>query len=143
MKRRTKAKPTDLLSQIKLFAGCTDKELSGIARLMTEVSVPAGRVLCREGEAGSEAFVIASGEADVALKGKTLATLGPGEVVGEMAVIDHAPRSATVTAKTDLDLYVLEGREFWTMVSDNPLIARKLLKNLAQRLREVEGAPTH
>lgn len=141
--RTRKAKPTDLLANVPLFAGCSAKDIQRIGRLVTEVKVPAGKVLCREGDSGTEAFIIAEGEADIRLKGKSLATLGPGQVVGEMSLIDQAPRSATVTANDDMTLFVLESREFWTLVSDNPLIARKLLKNLAQRLREAEGAPTH
>lgn len=142
MKRRSKVNPADLLAKVSLFAGCTDKELSKIARLLTEVPLASGKVLCREGEVGSEAFIIGSGTAEVSLRGKVLATLGAGEVVGEMAVIDQEPRSATVTATTDLELYVLEAREFWSMVSENPLIARSLLRNLARRLRELDTAKT-
>ena len=141
MRRKSDPKVSELLRGVSLFAGCSDKELAGIGKLLTEITMPSGRTLCTEGETGNEAYIIAEGEALVTLKGKELATLGPGAVVGEMSVIDQEPRSATVVAKTDMTLYVLEGREFWTMVSDSPLIARKLLKNLAQRLREVENAP--
>jgi CRP-like cAMP-binding protein len=140
---RKRERAADLIAEVPLFLGCSQKELARIGSLVTEVAVPAGKVLCREGEAGTEAFIIAEGEADVALKRKKLARLGPGQIVGEMSLIDQAPRSATVTAVTDMTLFVLDAREFWTMVSENPLVARKLLKNLAQRLRTVEGAPTH
>ena len=142
MRHKTKRR-ADLIADIGLFAGCSQKELARIGSLLTEVPIKAGRVLCKEGDPGTEAFIIADGECDVVLKGKKLATLGPGQVVGEMSLIDQAPRSATVSATGDMTVYVLESREFWSMVSESPLIARKLLKNLAQRLREVEGAPTH
>lgn len=142
MRHKSKRR-ADLIADIGLFAGCSQKELARIGSLLTEVSLKAGKVLCKQGDPGTEAFIIASGQCDVVLNGKKLATIGPGQVVGEMSMIDQAPRSATVTASEDMTVYVLESREFWSMVSESPLIARKLLKNLAQRLREVEGAPTH
>ncbi len=140
--RQRKKRAGEVLRDVRLFAGCSDKELARIGALLTEVDIPEGKVLCREGDPGNECFVIGEGDAKVSREGKELATLGAGDVVGEMALLDHDPRSATVTAATPLKLFVLEAREFWTVLSENPLVARKIMKNLAQRLRKAEGAPT-
>ena len=90
------------LRGIDLFSQCTDKELEQIDALMTEVTLPEGKVLMREGEIGLEAFVIESGEAVVTRDGTELARRGPGMIVGEMALIDQGPRTATVTAATPM-----------------------------------------
>ena len=140
--RHKKKRAGEVLRDVRLFEGCSDKELARIGALLTEVEVPEGRVLCKEGEPGNECFVIGEGKATVSREGTELATLSAGDVVGEMALLDQDPRSATVTAQTALKLFVLESREFWTVLSENPLVARKIMKNLAQRLRRAEGAPT-
>lgn len=132
----------ELLGRIPLFAGCTKRELRDIASLTSEMSVPAGQVLTREGDPGDECFVIVDGEVDVAIGGKKLASLGPGQMVGEMSLLDHGPRSATVTANAATTVLVLNPLEFATMLDDAPSVAKKLLRALAQRLRAVESA-TH
>src|SRR4051794_11234448 len=113
--RRIRTKDRDAITCIRsltVFSGCSDEEL-GVARsLMTPVHVPAGTTLITEHEPGRECFIIQSGVAIVAQGGVPVAHLGPGEVVGEMALIDGAPRTATVCAETDLELFVQTEREF-------------------------------
>jgi CRP/FNR family transcriptional regulator, cyclic AMP receptor protein len=121
------------LHEIDLFAQCTDKELEVIDALMTEVSLPAGRVLMREGDVGLECFVIEAGEAVVTRGGEELARRGPGTIVGELALIDHGPRTATVTAATPVTAYVLNRGEFASLLADAPDVAEKVTRELEAR----------
>lgn len=130
----------DLLGRIPLFSGCSKRELRDIASLTTEVDFTKGTVLTRQGDPGDECFVIVQGTVDVAIDGMTLAELEPGQIVGEMSLLDQGPRTATVTAKGDVKVLVLTPLEFATLLDDAPGVAKKLLKSLAQRLRAVESA---
>ncbi|HZU79401.1 MAG TPA: cyclic nucleotide-binding domain-containing protein, partial [Acidimicrobiales bacterium] len=118
------------------FAGCSTKELREIGRLGAEVRVPSGKVVTDEGAAGRELLIVISGRATCRVRGRKVATYGPGDFFGEMSLLDHGPRSATVTADTDLELLVLDGREFRQLVDASPGIAWKLLVAMAERLRQ-------
>jgi CRP-like cAMP-binding protein len=135
-----KSAHAELLGRLPLFSGCTKRELKDIASLTTEVSFAKGAVLTKQGDPGDECFVIADGRVDVSIDGTSFAELGPGQIVGEMSLLDHGPRTATVTAKTDVDVLVLNPMEFATMLDGAPAVAKKLLHSLAQRLRAVESA---
>jgi CRP-like cAMP-binding protein len=141
--RSKKQRKNEALSNVILFSGCDSKEISQIASLTTEVDVPEGKVLAREGEPGREFYVILDGKAAVSIDGRDVATLGPGDFFGEMALLDQGPRVATVVASTPMDVAVLDPREFATLIEEHPAVARKVLKVMAQRLREAERAPTH
>ena len=95
------------LGALPMFGGCTNKELRDIARIVDELQVESGRVLMSQGDAGQEAFVIEEGTAEVVRDGQLLATVGPGSYVGELALIDAGPRSATVTATTPMRVLVI------------------------------------
>ena len=98
----------------------------------------------RQGDPGREAFVIADGRAKVTIRGKRSAKLGPGDCFGEMALLHRAPRSATVTAESDMRLFVLGSREFSHLIENVPTVARRVLAALAERVREAERAqPQH
>ncbi|MDQ3915209.1 MAG: cyclic nucleotide-binding domain-containing protein [Actinomycetota bacterium] len=127
-----------LLHQVQLFSKCSKTELKRVASLATPVDVEEEEVLTREGQPGSELFVIGSGSARVTLQGAHVATLLPGDAFGEMALLDGGPRAATVTANTPMSVYVLGPREFSTLLQDVPQIGRSILKALAHRLREAE-----
>src|SRR5258707_14453403 len=101
----------DLLRHAPLFEHCSKKELGLIGGLADEIDLPAGKVLIREGDRGREFFVIISGEVEVRRKGRRVATMGAGSFVGEMALLSKAPRSATVTALTALDVLVITDRD--------------------------------
>ena len=132
------------LSQVQLFSTCSKRDLSRIAALVEEIEVPSGRVLMRQGDPGREAFVIADGWAKVTIRGKPNAKLGPGECFGEMALLHTAPRSATVVAETDMRLLVLGSRQFSELIQNVPLVGRRVLAALAERLREAERVqPQH
>ena len=130
---------TDLLAQVPLFSACSKKELQQLARRAEERRVDAGTVLVREGAAGDAFYVIVSGQADVDRHGTVVATIGAGTFFGDLALLDMAPRNATVTAKTDMDLVVLGQPEFSAMIDESSAFARKLLKGLAHRLREMDA----
>ena len=133
----------DLIKQIPLFGLCTDKEITDIAALADEISVTAGTVLTKEGSVGRECFVVIEGKGEATLRGEVLAQFGPGEVIGEMALLDVSPRAATVTATTDMNLFVLDPRGFSDLLDRHPSVGKRLLASMARRLRAVENAPTY
>ena len=142
-RRRAPDPKVKRLSQVQLFSACSKRDLSRIANLAEEIDVPAGRVLMRQGDLGLEAFVIADGRAKATIRGKRSVELGPGECFGEMALLHPAPRSATVTAETDMRLLVLGSRQFSTLITDVPVVGRRVLAAVAERLREAERAQPH
>jgi CRP/FNR family transcriptional regulator, cyclic AMP receptor protein len=137
--RRSKEAKVELLSNVPLFSACSKRDLRRIAALVDEIDVPEGKVLTRQGEPGWECFVIAAGQAKAAVRGSGTAPLGPGDVVGEMSLLDQGPRSATVTANSDMHLLVLSSRSFSALINQVPLVARRIMAGLAGRLREAEA----
>jgi len=131
------------LSQVSLFSGCTKSELKLVGSSVDEIEVPAGKVLIRQGQPGRECFVIVEGRATAAIRGKGSYGMGPGTCFGEMSLLDSEPRSATVTADTDMRLLVLGSREFSTLVSRVPNVALRVMSSLAQRVRQAERAQPH
>jgi CRP/FNR family transcriptional regulator, cyclic AMP receptor protein len=132
----------DTLGQLRLFKGCSHAELVALGRHATPISIPAGRVLCREGTAGREAFVIVTGEAAVSLAGREIARLGPGDPCGEMAVLEGGPRTATVTALTPMEVLVLSSGDFRSLLSAAPTVTHRLLVTLSHRLRLADRVGT-
>lgn len=129
----------DHLASVSLFSACSKKELQAVDRGSDEVSVAAGAVLCEQGTVGREAFVLLEGSAQVARNGKQVASIGPGTCVGELSLLDHGPRTATVTATTDLKVLVIGVREFAAIIDDVPTIAHKLMRSLAGLVRELDA----
>lgn len=143
LKRRRRDPKLERLSSVQLFSTCSKRDLARIAALTDEIEVPAGRVLMRQGERGNEAFVILDGTARATIRGRKSTKMGPGECLGEMALLHAAPRSATVTAETDMRLAVLPAREFSTLLEDVPSVARKVLAAMAERVRDAERPQPH
>lgn len=110
-----------------------------IRRALEEVTVPPHRQLVEEGTIGREFFLIVEGEASVRRNGRRLATLGPGQYFGELALLDRRPRSATVISETEMRLLVLGQRQFNGMLDAVPALGRKLLAAMATRLREADS----
>ncbi len=129
----------DHLGSLPLFSSCSKKELQRIARAGDEVTVKAGRVLVDQGDIGREAFVILNGTAVVKRNGRKIATLTAGQPFGELALLDHGPRTATVEAQTELTVFVLTARKFTAVLDEAPGLARKLLGWLASRVRELDS----
>jgi CRP-like cAMP-binding protein len=130
-----------LLAQVALFSACSDKELDRLARHAEIVDFRAGDVLMTEGETGHEFYVIIDGEVGVTSGGDTVAKLGAGAYVGEQALLDPGPRTATVSALRDVQAVLLSSREFYAAVDDVPGLSRKLLAGMARRLREATAHP--
>jgi CRP/FNR family transcriptional regulator, cyclic AMP receptor protein len=124
--------------RVPMFASCSKKDLKTIAANAERVRVPPGRVLAEQGQTGREAFVIVDGRARVLRNGRKIATLGPGQIFGELSLLDRAPRNATVVADTDMELLVLGQREFAKIVDAAPAFARALLTGLARRINEAD-----
>lgn len=133
----------DVLAQVPLFRGCSKDELKRIDRAATRIDYPAGKVLCKEGAVGRELIMILDGTASVVRGGQEVATVGPAAFIGEMSLLDGGPRSATVTALTDVHALVLPPREFWQVLDDVPAIAHKLLATMAARLRTTDEIAYH
>ncbi len=126
----------DRLADVPLFSGCSKRDLETIARIVKELDHPAGSVVAKEGEPGIGLFLILEGTADVSVGGRKKATLGPGDFFGEIALLDGGPRTATVTATSDLRLYGLTEWVFRGVLKEHPAIAVKLLQAMAARLRD-------
>lgn len=129
----------DHLASVPLFAGCTTKELRDIAKATVELTLDEGREFVTQGEVGREAFVIVEGTADVLRGGKKIATLGAGDCVGELALLDHGPRTATVVAATPMTVLVLGPREFSGLLDEVPTLNHKILAALASRVRQLDS----
>jgi CRP-like cAMP-binding protein len=139
MKARRDVK-VEHLREVLLFDGCSDEELQRIAQSADEVAVPAGYVLVYEGDWGNEVFVVAEGSALVTAGGKTLAELGGGAVIGELAVLNPAPRTATVTAATAMRFFVFDRESFEVLLTALPLVARRMMSGVASRFQRTIDA---
>jgi CRP/FNR family transcriptional regulator, cyclic AMP receptor protein len=143
VRRGRRTSKVELLRGVSLFSACSHSELRRIGSLADEVDVPQGRVLTREGETGQEFFVVVDGEAEVSVGERSVGTLGPGSSFGEMSLFDQGPRSATVTALTDMRLLVLDARSFAALIREVPSVALKIFRAMAQRLRAADTAAAH
>ena len=124
------------LRGVLLFDGCSDDELGRIAQIADEIAVPAGYVVVYEGDWGDEVFVVADGEARVTAGGRTLAVLSASAVIGELAALHPAPRTATVVAATPMRFFVFDLNAFEALLDEFPVIARRTLEGLAARLQQ-------
>jgi CRP/FNR family transcriptional regulator, cyclic AMP receptor protein len=129
------------LKRAPLFESLSRKELTQLARVTEDIELRKGQVLCKEGEIGHEFFVIVDGKAEVTRKGKKVTQRGGGEFIGEIALIEEVPRTATVTAKTAMRAFVLTNRDFHHLLEQNPTVERKVLRALARRLAELAEDP--
>lgn len=124
----------ELLKRTPLFSGCTKSELRELAKTADELDLREGTVLIREGRPGREFFVLIDGTAVVTKQGKKIADLGPGDWLGEIALITDSPRTATVTATSPVDVLVITDRRFRSVVETMPSIALKMLASVGERL---------
>ena len=133
----------DQLREVSIFSELSKKELKSVARLMTQLSVKEGRELTRQGEPGREFLIILEGTAVVNRDGRKVADLGPGDFLGELAVLSGAPRTATVVATSDMTLEALNRREFMAVLDESPKLAKKILIGAVKRLQDLEtGTPS-
>lgn len=128
----------DHLAKVDIFQALSKKELGLLGRLAETVDIDAGYPLVREGATGREFFVISQGTATVKRGNKKVASLGPGDFFGELALLDGHPRNASVIADGPMTVVVLGQREFLGALHDAPTLALKLLKGMARRLRDAD-----
>jgi len=126
-KRRVPRERIEYLHTLPLFQGLPDRVLERLDGHMYDAGVKAGTRLTAEGANAYETFIVVDGVAEVVVDGKPVGEVGPGELVGEVAVLQHSRRTATVTAKTHMDLIVINSREIDWLFSH---------KDLAERVRE-------
>lgn len=137
MARVKRAKQLEFLEAVPLFRGLSKTELTRVARITEQVSVPAGTVLAEEGGPGDAFYLLVTGSAVVRRKGRKIGELGSGDFFGEIALLDPGPRSATVETLEDSALFVIHPKDFAGLLVV-PSVARKLLAGLAARLREAD-----
>jgi CRP-like cAMP-binding protein len=138
---RVMAVSIDALREVEILGGLKDADLASLAGDLAERRVAAGDPIVGEGTGGVAFFFILEGETSVTVGGDEVATLGPGEYVGELALLDpEGPRSATVTAKTDVILAAMSAWQFRPFVLAHPEVAWTLLQRLARRLRQAQSA---
>ena len=122
------------LAGIPIFSECSKKELKAISKLVTSVHINMGKVLVREGDPGREFMIIAEGTAVVKRNGRKIAALGPGDFFGELAVLAGVPRTATVTAETDMVVQAMNRQEFSSLLDESPAMAKKILLGAVKRM---------
>ena len=132
------AAPTELLRSVPLFSELDDAHLDRLADEFSKRTFSTGDSIATEGEGGRTFFVIEDGQASVSIGDREVGSLGPGDSFGEIALIDRAPRSATITATTDMTSYMLPIWSFRPIVEGSPEMLWKLLEGLAARLRAAE-----
>jgi CRP-like cAMP-binding protein len=124
----------DLIRGLPLFELCSKRDLRRIAALADEREIAAGTELIREGEPGSEFYVVVDGEVDVRRRGRRVARLGAGSYVGEIALLSRSPRTATVVATTPLRVLAISGRDFVALLDTLPELWLKVARTLADRV---------
>jgi CRP-like cAMP-binding protein len=134
---------TEFLKHVSWFEDLDQKSLEAIANAAVEQHYEAGQEIVRQGDTGVGAFIIRSGKVDVVQdrggKEQKLATLGPGDVFGEMALLDEFPRSATARAVEPTTAFGIQRWHFRGILESHPQIALALLPMLTRRIRNAEG----
>src|ERR671933_443642 len=129
----------NLLRRVPIFSDLDRRELERIAASMKERTFSAGDTVTAEGQSGVGFFVIESGEAKVTVGGQDRRRLGPGDYFGEVALLTDSPRTATITAESDLRCYGMTAWDFKPLVETNGSIAWKLLQAMAKNYQ----SPSH
>jgi CRP-like cAMP-binding protein len=127
------------LGTVPLFSSLSNRDLQKIARASDEVAVEEGQILVTQDATGNHCFVVIDGEAIAKRGNRKIATFGPGDHFGELALFDGGPRTATVIAQTPMKVLVLGRREFSGLLDDVPNLSRKVMASLARRIRELDN----
>jgi CRP/FNR family transcriptional regulator, cyclic AMP receptor protein len=131
------SKPADrakLLAEVPFFEGFSDDDLRRVVALTDEVAAEAGSVLIDQGDTGTHCYLIVEGMASVYVRGEFVASVRAGSMVGEMALVDHRPRSATVVADTDVRLLRFGSAAFRTLLDEMPKASERVMRQLQSRL---------
>jgi CRP-like cAMP-binding protein len=124
----------ELMRKVPLFSSCSKRELAAVASIADEIDLPEGKELIREGARGSEFFVLLEGTADVRKGKRKIRSMGAGDFFGEIALVAHTPRTATVVASSPIRALVITDRSFKSLLERQPAIQVKVLQALAERL---------
>lgn len=124
-----------VMKTVPALADAPDEMLAELAAVMEQQEIPAGTSFIHEGEHGDAMYVIVEGEVEVQVGGRRIALLGAREVVGELAMFDPQPRSATVTALTDVICFRLDHMSVAELIEDDPAVAMGAIRLLCRRLR--------
>jgi CRP-like cAMP-binding protein len=133
----------EMLQAVSLFSSMRRKDLESLAQLADTIDLPAGKTLMREGDHGGEMFVVVTGSVEVDRGGRRVAQLGPGEAIGEMALLSEGPRNATVTTLEPTTVIAIQHREFHTLMEDSAELRTCILDNLAKRVRILDDSGAH
>ena len=127
------------VKEAKLFQGLPESELRSVEKQLKIVKHPAGHEIVVRGEGGVGFMVIIDGTVSVKTVQGHTRKLGPGDSVGEMALLDHEGRSATITADTDVTLATIPEWNFKPFLKEHPEVTYRLLQTLSRRIRQAEG----
>jgi len=124
----------ELIKKVPLFSKLKKKELEEVAHIADELDLPKGKVMAVEGDRGREFFVLLEGEADVTKGDKSINTMREGDFFGEIALVTQMPRTASVTASTDVRVLVITERDFGALLKHSPEVGRGVAEALAERV---------
>lgn len=133
----------ELLRRVPMFAGCKSDALEEIGKLADEVDVPDGYTLIHEGTFGEQFFMIVDGRVRIDRGGQTITTMGPGQFLGEIALIDKGRTTATATTEGPTKLFVLGHQAFNSLLDRSPAIRLEVMNALAARVRRLEPDAPH
>lgn len=135
---KRKSDKIDLLGRVSLFSNLSKTQLGLVARAAEEVQIRSGDLIAIQGRPGDEAYVVVSGSVVVRRNGRKVAALQPGDVAGEMSLIDGEPRSADLIAAEDGSILVMTRRDFRGLLDSVPGLTSKVMLSLTQRLRQAD-----
>jgi len=124
----------ELIKKVPLFSKLSKKELEEVAHIADELDLPKGKLMAEEGDRGREFFVLLEGEADVTKGDKSINTMHEGDFFGEIALVTQMPRTASVTATTDVRVLVITERDFGALLKHSPEVSRGVAEALAERI---------
>jgi CRP-like cAMP-binding protein len=127
------------LAQLKLFDGCTDQEMEMIRSLSIVISVPVGTELIHQGSTARQFIIIKSGEVSVEHDGRRIAVAGPGDIVGEISLIEGSGAQRTARTMTPTELFVFSKPEFASMMNRIPTVAQRVQHVAIQHLLQIEA----
>jgi CRP-like cAMP-binding protein len=133
----------EYLKKVPLFADLDRRELDHVSQAATDLELEAGDVLMREGAMANEMVIVVEGVLEVTRDGEHVADIGPGGFAGEMALLTHSHRHATVTTKTPCSVLHIDGRAFSALLEDVPEIAVKMLPIVAGRVSATDDDHSH
>jgi CRP-like cAMP-binding protein len=132
--RLGKDSKVELIRSVPLFSKLSKQGLEDVAHIADELDLPSGKVMAKEGDRGREFFVLLKGEADVTKGDRSINTMREGDFFGEIALVTKMPRTASVTATTDVRVLVITERDFAALLKRSPEVGRGVAEALAERI---------